>query len=113
MNAKRSTWYPASPATFPEVTDGLTGEGFYPDGLTESAIDALLEEVDRELAADEHAASAAFLYDFTDQRRAARARRRAGRQVLRESHWLIAGVPSQGKSAAIRQAVISDEIEAA
>ncbi|MFI9449209.1 hypothetical protein [Amycolatopsis sp. NPDC052450] len=66
----------------PDVAD-VDDEGFYPDGLTESAIDALLEQVDRELAADEHAASAAFLYDFTDQRRASRTRRRAGREALR------------------------------
>ncbi|WP_410662794.1 hypothetical protein [Amycolatopsis sp. lyj-84] len=83
MSTMRNTWYPTPPATFPQVSDDAAVEGFYPDGLTESAIDALLEEVDRELAADEHAASAAFLYDFTDQRRAGRARRRAGREALR------------------------------
>ncbi len=66
----------------PAVED-IEAEGFYPDGLTEAAIDALLQDVDRELAADEHAASAAFLYDFNDQRRASRARRRAGREALR------------------------------
>lgn len=73
-------------------------EGFYPDGLTEPAIDALLEEVDRELQADEAAAEAAFRCDFTDQRRASRSRRRASRELLR-SNFLIGGLPGQGKAA--------------
>ncbi len=113
MRSTRNTRYPAPSAAFPLVTDGGEAAGYCPDGLTEAAIDAMLEEVDRELAADEHAAAAAFLYDFNDQRRAARTRRRTSRQVLRESHWLIAGMPSQGKSAQNWRAVISDEIEAA
>lgn len=81
---------------FPQVTTDADDAGFYPDGLTESAIDALLEEVDRELAADEHAASAAFLYDFTDQRRATRTRRRAGREALRS---LPSRLPISGPAA--------------
>jgi hypothetical protein len=56
---------------------------FYPDGLTESAIDALLEDVDRELAADAFAAEAAYRFDFNDQRRVSRAQRRAAREALR------------------------------
>ncbi|MFE3175553.1 hypothetical protein ACFXPA_26280 [Amycolatopsis sp. NPDC059090] len=58
-------------------------EGYYPDGLTEARIDALLQEVYGELEAEEHAAEAAFLCDLTDQTRAHRSRRRAGRTVLR------------------------------
>jgi hypothetical protein len=58
-------------------------EGFYPDGLTEATIDALLQDVDRELAADAAAAAAEFRCDFNDQVRTSRSRRRAGREVLR------------------------------
>ncbi|SEF30178.1 hypothetical protein SAMN05421837_10543 [Amycolatopsis pretoriensis] len=65
------------------VTDEFAGEAVYPDGLTEAAIDAMLQDVYGELAADEQAAEAAYRYDFTDQRRASRARRRAGREALR------------------------------
>jgi hypothetical protein len=39
--------------------------------------------VDRELVADEFAAEAAYRFDFNDQRRVSRARRRAGREALR------------------------------
>ncbi|MGV9362289.1 hypothetical protein [Amycolatopsis sp. NPDC003731] len=68
-----------------EFTAFSAGEAaaFYPDGLTEALIDALLEDVDRELAADEFAAEAAYRFDFNDQRRVSRARRRAGREALR------------------------------
>ncbi|WP_328645207.1 hypothetical protein OHS58_34040 [Amycolatopsis sp. NBC_00348] len=65
------------------ITDEHVGEAIYPDGLTESAIDALLEDVDRELAADAFAAEAAYRFDFNDQRRVNRARRRAAREALR------------------------------
>ncbi|WP_372671299.1 hypothetical protein [Amycolatopsis kentuckyensis] len=63
--------------------DEFAGEAVYPDGLTEAAIDALLQNVYGELAADESAAQAAYRYDFNDQRRVSRARRRAGREALR------------------------------
>src|SRR4051794_18965795 len=79
------------------ATDEFAGEAVYPDGLTEASVDALLEEVDRELAADEFAAEAAYRFDFNDQRRASRARRRADRELLR-SHLLIGGMQGQGKS---------------
>jgi YD repeat-containing protein len=65
------------------ATDEFAGEVVYPDGLTETAIDALLQDVYGELASDEHAAQAAYRYDFNDQRRVSRARRRAGREALR------------------------------
>lgn len=55
----------------------------YPDGLTESAIDVLLEEVDRELATEERAVTVRVSHDFTDSRRAWRAARRASRTALR------------------------------
>lgn len=65
------------------ATDEFAGEAVYPDGLTEADIDALLQDVYGELAADESAAEAAFRYDFNDQRRVSRARRRAARVALR------------------------------
>ncbi|MBB4687220.1 hypothetical protein [Amycolatopsis jiangsuensis] len=68
---------------FPLFAGEIEGEGYYPDGLTEAAIDALLQDVYGELDAEEHAAEAAFLCDLNDQRRAHRTRRRAGRTVLR------------------------------
>ncbi|WP_328645553.1 hypothetical protein OHS58_37415 [Amycolatopsis sp. NBC_00348] len=88
--------------------DEYAGEAVYPDGLTESAIDALLEDVDRELAADASAAEAAYRFDFNDQRRVSRSRRRAGRELLR-SHVLIAGVQRQGKSTAALSLLLGDE----
>ncbi|WP_206793208.1 hypothetical protein [Amycolatopsis sp. MtRt-6] len=65
------------------AADEFAGEAVYPDGLTETDIDALLQDVYGELAADESAAQAAYRYDFNDQRRVSRARRRAGREALR------------------------------
>jgi hypothetical protein len=56
---------------------------FYPDGLTEAAIDRLIEQVDRELVAEQHVEGVRLSHAFTDQRRARRASRRAGRSVLR------------------------------
>jgi hypothetical protein len=56
---------------------------YYPDGLTEVAIDRLLEEVDRELATEQLIATVRLTHDFTDARRAHRAARRAGRTALR------------------------------
>lgn len=62
------------------ATDEQANEDYYPDGLTEAAIDALLEDVDRELAADDQAVTVKFMHG-DDQ--AHRTRRRAGRVVLR------------------------------
>ncbi|MFI5611329.1 hypothetical protein [Amycolatopsis sp. NPDC051903] len=92
----------------PLFTAPVDGEGYYPDGLTEAAIDALIEQVDLDLAADEFAAEAAFRCDFTDQRRASRARRRTGRRVLR-SNFLIAGLPGLGNSAPAASVSIEGE----
>jgi hypothetical protein len=58
-------------------------DSYYPDGLTESTIDALLASVDRELAAATAAANLRVTHTFTDARSAHRATRRAGRTVLR------------------------------
>jgi len=90
------------------LTDEFAGETVYPDGLTEASIDALLEQVDRELAADEFAAEAAYRFDFNDQRRVSRARRRASRELLR-SHYLIGGLQGQGKSTAALTLLLDDE----
>ncbi|UJW34227.1 hypothetical protein L3Q67_10925 [Saccharothrix sp. AJ9571] len=57
--------------------------GMWPDGLTEDAIDALICEVDAELDAEERTALVRVDRSFTDARRAARAARRSGREVLR------------------------------
>ena len=91
-----------------QLADEYANESFYPDGLTEASIDALLEEVDRELAADEFAAETAYRFDFNDQRRASRARRRASRELLR-THMLIGGLQAQGKSTATRDQLIGGE----
>ncbi|MBN9745445.1 hypothetical protein DMP23_30940 [Amycolatopsis sp. A1MSW2902] len=70
------------------VVDGL-GEGvsafqsYCPDGLTESAIDALIASVDAELAATEEAAAVRVQHSFTDARRAHRIRRRVEGATLR------------------------------
>lgn len=50
---------------------------------SEWEIDRLLEEVDRELVAEERAEGVRLLLDVTDQRRPRRARRRAERVALR------------------------------
>jgi hypothetical protein len=56
---------------------------YYPDGLTEAAVDRLIEQVDRELVAEQHIEAVRLTHAFTDQRSARRASRRAGRSVLR------------------------------
>ncbi|MBK1784544.1 hypothetical protein [Prauserella cavernicola] len=55
----------------------------YPDGLTEAAIDALIQEVYGELENEEQVVTTRLAHSFTDARRARRAERRAGREVLR------------------------------
>jgi hypothetical protein len=67
------------------ATDEFAGEAVYPDGLTEAAIDALLQDVYGELASEEHAAERAVRHDFNDQRRVSRAQRRAARKAL----WVL------------------------
>ncbi|RSM34658.1 hypothetical protein DMA12_47455 [Amycolatopsis balhimycina DSM 5908] len=86
-------------ATAVSVAGEFASEAVYPDGLTEAAIDALLEEVDRELAADEFAAEAAYRFDFNDQRRVSRARRRADREALRALPTGIQVRPFKGEAA--------------
>lgn len=60
-------------------TDGFMS----PDGYTEADVDQMLEEVDRELAAQERAEWVRVSRSFTDQIRAQRAKRRAARVALR------------------------------
>lgn len=62
--------------------DELAGPA-YPDGYTEAAVDRLLEEMDRELAEAERTEQVRVTHEFTDQIRARRAHRRAGRVVMR------------------------------
>ncbi|MFD9890961.1 hypothetical protein ACFWY9_16570 [Amycolatopsis sp. NPDC059027] len=45
-------------------------------------LDAVTEEIERELSVASQLERYAFLYDFTDQTRASRTRRRAGRRAL-------------------------------
>ncbi|MGW4488850.1 hypothetical protein ACWEOE_34055 [Amycolatopsis sp. NPDC004368] len=79
--------------------DEAAAEGVSPDGLTEAVIDALIEQVDLDLSADEFAAEAAFRCDFTDQRRASRTRRRAGRTVLRSLPTRVSFAALDGEAA--------------
>ncbi|RJQ84771.1 hypothetical protein D5S19_16020 [Amycolatopsis panacis] len=66
------------------MSEGVSAvQGTCPDGLTEAAIDVLLQEVYGELEVEERAAEAAFLCDLNDQPGVSRSRRRAGRAVLR------------------------------
>lgn len=66
------------------IVDGVsTGQGYSPDGLDESAIDALLAEVDQELTAASAVAEIRTRHAFTDPQHAHRTRRRADRAALR------------------------------
>jgi len=66
------------------AVDGVSaGHGYCPDGLDESVIDALLAEVDRELAAASTAAEVRTRHAFTDSQHAHRTRRRVDRATLR------------------------------
>lgn len=79
MRHARTTNYLAKAAI--DVAEGASE--FYPDGLSESAIDALIASVDAELAATEEAAAVRVQHSFTDARRAHRARRRVEGTTLR------------------------------
>lgn len=66
------------------AVDGVgAGRGHCPDGLNESAIDALIAEVDQELAAASTVAQTRTRHTFTDAQRAHRTRRRTDRATLR------------------------------
>ncbi|MEV7093723.1 hypothetical protein AB0M80_12895 [Amycolatopsis sp. NPDC051045] len=58
-------------------------QGYCPDGLDESAIDALIAEVDRELTAATAVAEIRTRHAFTDPQHAHRTRRRVSRAALR------------------------------
>jgi hypothetical protein len=83
MRSTRSTRTKTVAASFPLFSDDMTDAGYYPDGRTESSIDALLEDVDRELAADEHVMTTRLRYSLTDARTARRTTRRVSRVALR------------------------------
>lgn len=66
------------------TVDGIpTGHGYSPDGLDESAIDALLAEVDQELTTATAVSEVRTRHAFTDPQRAHRTRRRTDRAALR------------------------------
>lgn len=66
------------------AADGLAaGEGYCPDGLDETAIDALIADVDQELSAATAVAETRTRYAFIDPQRAHRTRRRTDRATLR------------------------------
>lgn len=76
---------------------------------SEQEIDRLIEEVDRELAAEELAESARLRMDARDARRPSRSRRRAGRAAVRKlpgdlltRNTLIGGACGQGKTSGAR-----------
>jgi hypothetical protein len=71
-----------------------------PDGYTEAEIDRLLEDVDRELAAQERTEKVQLAHRFTDQVRARRMHRRADREVLRALPVRIEVPPELGSEAA-------------
>ena len=75
------------------------------DMASEAAeIDALIDEVDRELATEARTAGSRVLRPFADVDRARRAQRRAVRDALSlvEANALLAGMHGQGKSEGIR-----------
>ncbi|WP_410644566.1 hypothetical protein [Amycolatopsis sp. lyj-346] len=66
------------------AADGFAaGQGYCPDGLDESAIDALIAEVDQDLAAATTVAQTRTRHTFTDAQHAHRTRRRTDRATLR------------------------------
>jgi hypothetical protein len=66
------------------AADGVSAaHGHCPDGLDESAIDALIAEVDQELTAATTVAEARTRHTFTDSQHAHRTRRRTSRAALR------------------------------
>ncbi|MEU4247771.1 hypothetical protein AB0F15_10200 [Amycolatopsis sp. NPDC026612] len=66
------------------AVDGVpAGQGYYPDGLDESAIDALLAEVEQELTGATTVAEVRTRHAFTDSQHAHRTRRRTDRAALR------------------------------
>jgi hypothetical protein len=71
-------------ALFPVLDDDISAVQREEDMAAEiTYIDRLIEEVDHELVAEEHTETVRLTRDFTDQRRARRAHRRADRAVLR------------------------------
>jgi hypothetical protein len=79
MNSARITSCTARAAV-----DGVSaGHGHSPDGLDETAIDALLAEIDQELTTATTVAEVRTRHAFTDTQHAHRTRRRTNRAALR------------------------------
>jgi hypothetical protein len=84
MGSRRITNKRVTAALFPLVDEDISAAQRDEDMARETAeIDRLIEDVERELAETEHTVLVRLTHDFTDQRRAFRASRRAGRGVLR------------------------------
>jgi hypothetical protein len=81
---------------------GLIEPNHAPDGLTEADIDALIAEVDAEVT-PVRPRPGWLSADSIEHRRDRHRTRQAARSLA--SHWVIGGVPSQGKTAVIRAAV--------
>lgn len=66
------------------AADGVSAaHNHFPDGLDESAVDALIAEVDQELTAATAVAETRTRHAFTDPQHAHRTRRRTSRAALR------------------------------
>jgi hypothetical protein len=84
MKPARITDRMALDALFPVLDDDISTVEHDEETAAEIAeIDRLIDEVDRELAAERHTETFRIARDFTDQRRARRAHRRNDRMTLR------------------------------
>jgi len=82
------------------LDQAFTAFGSYsPDGLTEDAIDALIAQVDKELAAEEQVMTTRLRCSFTDSRAAHRTTRRNGRAVLRSLPGRMEDIPVESEAA--------------
>jgi hypothetical protein len=105
MGSLRITNTRVRAALFPLVDEDIAAVQRDEDIVSEEAeIDRLIEDVERELAETGHAVLVRLTHDFTDQRRAFRASRRAGRGVLRS---LPQVVPAE---ALLRAAAVGGEV---
>lgn len=92
-----------------EVPEGPIEPNHAPDGLTETAIDALIAEIDAEGAPVRPRPG--WLSADRDESRRERHRTRQAARLL-ASNWLIGGMPGQGKTMAAR-VLVAGELAAA
>lgn len=101
MRTARITSRQASEALFPLVDEDISTVVREEEMAAEVAeIDALIEEVDRELAAEADAAAHRALRPFTDVERARRSQRRTVRDALRSLPVRIEAADVAGEVAA-------------